>query len=421
METTIKSSNNVNKDSSCKKRSERKLSHSGNNSSSPSSESTTDSPLGSSNKLKRVNKRRKKNINSYLKQLNELPKFSKIKYRFNAISLFCGGGGLDIGAAWAGFHVKFASDIEQAHCETIQHNFSDCSTLPIKIEDLTKKKIVERIGAGKIDLLVGGPPCQAFSILGKRQSVNDPRGQLIYEYARLIEELKPKAFIFENVPGLLTVNNGNDWRDFLNHLQSGKTKYHLFVKFLNAADFGVPQIRHRIFIVGFKNKKAKFNFPSSTHREKLQEDSLLEMGGDTKLWVPASLALENLKGKKNHRIRPHGKIVRERYKKVLPGTKDKIDHTARIHPDKPAGTVLVGSKAGGGRPHIHPKNPRHITVREAARLQSFPDWYVFQSTETWQYRAVGNAVPPLLARAVCLEIASTLQKLKSKVEKKSLK
>lgn len=383
---------------------------SSNSASKPLSNGSTRPPQN----LKETSKGQRKKVNSYLNQLNSLPKLSKIEYKFNAISVFSGGGGLDLGAAWASFHVKFASDVEQTHCDTIEYNFSDCSTLCTEVERLTKNKIVKKIGDEKIHLLIGGPPCQAFSILGKRQSVNDPRGMLIYDYARLVDELKPEAFIFENVPGLLTVNGGKDWEDFLLHLESGETKYKLFVKPLNAADYGIPQIRQRIFIVGFKNQKAEFNFPVPTHQKEIKEisDEFSDKSKcNDKFWRPARLALENLKGKRNHRIRIHGERVRERYKKVAPGGKDKIDHTARIHPDKPAGTVLVGSKSGGGRPHIHPKLPRHITVREAARLQSFPDWYFFQGTDTWQYRAVGNAVPPLLGRAICLEIASTLEKL----------
>lgn len=347
-------------------------------------------------------------LNSYLQELHAFPKFSEIEYKYNAVSIFSGGGGLDAGAAWAGFQVKFASDLEQPHCDTVKHNFSDCETPAMKVEDLTKDIILKYVKHTKVDLLVGGPPCQAFSILGKRQSVNDPRGKLIYEYARLINELEPEAFIFENVPGLLNVNNGKDWRKFLRHLKSGETKYKLFVQSLNAADFGVPQVRHRIFIVGFKNKKAKFKFPSPTHRKKTENESA---DPSNNFWLPAKLALENVEGKENHRIRIHGKPVEERYKTVVPGTKDKVDHTARIHPDRPAGTVLVGSKNGGGRPHIHPVEPRHITVREAARLQSFPDWYVFQGPESWQYRAVGNAVPPILGRAICLEIFNSLNNL----------
>lgn len=372
--------------------------------------STVNSSLSENNASSFPNDSKIEKTNIYLERLDSLPRIEDIDYKFNAVSLFCGGGGLDLGAAFAGFRVLFASDIEPAHCNTIKYNFPDCATLPAKIQDLTGNKITEAAKEAEIDLLVGGPPCQAFSILGKRQSINDPRGKLIYDYARIIDELKPKAFIFENVPGLLTVNNGNDWKDFIKKIESGETKYKLFDSTLNAADFGVPQTRQRVFIIGFRDNSAVFNFPTPTHSKK-EAQSALEGISAKNFWIPAKFALEDVDGKENHRLRVHGKQVKERYKKVVPGTKDKIDHTARIHPDKPAGTVLVGSRSGGGRPHIHPDQPRHITVREAARLQSFPDWYIFQEAETWQYRAVGNAVPPLLAKAICLEIASTLQTL----------
>ena len=128
-------------------------------------------------------------------------------------------------------------------------------------------------------------------------------------------------------------------------------------------------------------------------------------------WLPAKLALEQVENLHNHDIRIHGERVRSRYEKIPPGSRDKVDHTDRIDPEKPSGTVLVGSKAGGGRPHIHPYVPRHITVREAARLQSFPDWYKFLGTSTAQYRQVGNAVPPLLAFAVGKSIQDTLKTL----------
>jgi len=347
---------------------------------------------------------KKKNINPYLERLASLPRIGKIKYRYNAISLFSGGGGLDLGAALAGFKVVFASDVEPEHCNTIAYNFSDCATLPVDVQQLKGAQIRKMAGVNQFDLLVGGPPCQAFSILGKRESFKDPRGKLVYEYARLVVELKPKAFVFENVPGLLTLNGGKDWLELLEYFKK-ETGYSLFTSRLNAADFGIPQIRKRIFIIGFRSKKAKFSFPDS-----LYDNPEKKSNSGKPFWLPARYALESVNGLPNQRIRPHGERVKNRYSAVPPGGRDNIDHTDRIHPDKPSGTVLVGSRAGGGRPHIHPSSPRHITVREAARLQSFPDWYVFQNTETWQYRAVGNAVPPLLAKAVCSSISKVLNR-----------
>jgi DNA (cytosine-5)-methyltransferase 1 len=364
----------------------------------------------------------KEKSNPYLEVLNSLPKLDEIDYGFNAISLFSGGGGLDLGAAFAGFRILFASDIEPAHCATISFNFKDSVCLPLDINKLTGKIVRRLIGNKKINLLVGGPPCQSFSILGNRNSFKDPRGSLVYEYARMVKELMPEVFVFENVPGLLTLNHGKDWNELLKYFQE-KTGYHLFVNKLNAADFGAPQIRHRIFIAGFSNKRVQFAFPRPTHYSPNTGNGLLALGvpsPDLVPWVPAKYALENLDDLANHRIRPHGDRVRNRYLKIPPGARDRTDHTDRIHPDRPSGTVIVGSRAGGGRPHIHPFIPRHITVREAARLQSFPDWYIFQSTETWQYRAVGNAVPPLLAKAVCNSIRVALENI-DRVKKASKK
>lgn len=357
-----------------------------------------------------IAKKPKLQRNPFLEELNSLPRIDEIKYKFNAISLFSGGGGLDLGAAFAGFDVAFASDLEPEHCNTITHNFPKCITLPIDIRELNGKKIRELTGLKNFDLLAGGPPCQSFSILGKRNSFSDPRGMLVYEYARLVIELKPKAFVFENVPGLLNVNGGKDWKELLQYFRE-ETGYTLYTDKLNAANYGVPQIRQRVFIVGFRDKNIKFSFPIPRYGnpEKLIQKTLDDVLSPKLPWLPAKYALESINGAPNHRIRPHGDRVRNRYSLIPPGGRDTVDHTDRIHPDKPSGTVIVGSRAGGGRPHIHPEIPRHITVREAARLQSFPDWYEFQNTETWQYRAVGNAVPPLLGKAVCERIAIALE------------
>ena len=345
--------------------------------------------------------------NTYWEHLHSFSLVKDIQYKYNSISLFSGGGGFDLGLAFSGFDFKFSSDIEEAHCATVKHNFPNCLTLRADVCELNGKEILESIGNNTCDLLSGGPPCQAFSILGQRNSFQDPRGKLVYEYIRLVNEIRPRAFIFENVPGLLTLNGGKDWDELLNFFRV-KTGYRIHSMLLNSADFGVPQIRKRIFVVGFESQDSIFEFPCPTHRNPNEEKDLFSL--PLPPWAPARLALQKVRGLPNHRIRPHGQRVKERYKKVIPGKRDPVDHTDRIDPSRPSGTVLVGSRAGGGRPFIHPYQPRHLTVREAARLQSFPDWYVFQGTETWQYRAVGNAVPPLLARAIGEQIKKALDK-----------
>ncbi len=343
--------------------------------------------------------------NQYLNVLNDLPHLDQIPYRFSAVSLFTGGGGLDLGLAFAGFEPAFATDLHQEHCDTIALNFPKATTLSVDATLLTGAQIRAGTGRQDFDLLAGGPPCQAFSILGQRNSFKDPRGRLVYEYVRLVNELQPAAFLFENVPGLLTLHSGKDWMELLDYFRH-ETGYQVIHQVLNAADYGVPQIRRRVIVIGFRSHNITFKFPERAHQDPSEQASLIEPSLSP--WLPARLALEDVDGLPNHRLRPHGQRVTERYSRIAPGSRDKVDHTDRVHPDRPAGTVLVGSKAGGGRPFIHPYEPRHLTVREAARLQSFPDWYVFAATETWQYRSVGNAVPPLLAKAIGTQIAKSL-------------
>jgi DNA (cytosine-5)-methyltransferase 1 len=348
-------------------------------------------------------------MNPYLNALNALRLPQKSSKEFVAVSLFSGGGGLDLGLSLAGFDFRYANDEVQYYCDTISYNFQNCIAEAKDIRNLKGQEIKEIIKSNRISLIAGGPPCQSFSILGKRGSFSDLRGQLVFDYIRLINELAPESFVFENVPGILTLNGGEDWEKLYHHFQF-ETGYDIYtsVPTLNAANYGVPQIRKRVFVVGFR-QPTKFTFPDPEYHDPLNllDQNLLG-------WIPAKFALENVDGLYNHDIRIHGDRVRGRYEKIPQGGRDKIDHTDRIDPERPSGTVLVGSKAGGGRPHIHPYLPRHITVREAARLQSFPDWYKFLGTSTAQYRQIGNAVPPLLALAVGKSIKTALTSLKVK-------
>ncbi|MBP0018734.1 MAG: DNA cytosine methyltransferase [Cyanobacteria bacterium SBLK] len=343
-------------------------------------------------------------MNSYLNALNHLSLPRGQNKESIAVSLFSGGGGLDLGLSLAGFDFRYANDRVKYYCDTISYNFKNCITEIKDVQNVKGQEIKQLIDTESISLIAGGPPCQAFSILGKRESFADLRGQLVFEYIRLINELEPEVFIFENVPGLLTLNGGKDWENLYNHFQV-ETGYNLYTSMLNAADYGIPQIRKRVFVVGFY-KPTEFSFPNP----KYCNPSNLNISDRSRLnWIPAKLALEDINHLHNHDLRKHGERVRCRYEKVPQGGRDRVDHTDRIDPEKPARTVLVGSKAGGGRPHIHPYFPRHITVREAARLQSFPDWYKFLGTSTAQYRQVGNAVPPLLAFAIGKSIKTALR------------
>ena len=338
--------------------------------------------------------------NVYLSRLKSFGR--EMNYGFNCISLFSGGGGLDLGAHFAGFKSTLVSDIVPACTETIKHNLPHVNVYNDDAMDLTPDKVRQLSGIqNDIDLIIAGPPCQSFSIMGKRQSLNDPRGKLTIKYFELIAGLKPKAFVFENVSGLMTVNRGKDFENLLSFIRR-TTGYSVFREVLNAVNYGIPQYRERLVIVGFRPDIDCGNFKYPTKPTGCFVNGLPEK-------VPSSMAFEMVDGLPNQKPRIHTDAVAERFLTVPHGGRDKGSYCDRIDPDLPSGTVLVGSSMGGARPHIHPDLPRVLTVREAARLQSFPDWYEFCGTSTAQYRQVGNAVPPLMAYEILSNIRKVLE------------
>ena len=309
-----------------------------------------------------------------------------------------------MGAYLSGFKTLLSSDIKPAFIETIHHNLPHARIYSEDAMKLTPKMIreISSLNDSDLDLMIAGPPCQSFSILGKRGALDDPRGLLTVKYIELVAGLQPKSFVFENVPGLLNVNNGEDFKNLWVFIKK-TTNYQLFIKKCNAFDYGIPQSRERVIIVGFRPDVncGDFKYP-------LKPTGRFVKNLPDK--VPSGWALEDIDNLPNHIVRVHSPKIRERYSKIKQGERDKIDHTDRIDPKVPSGTVLVGSSAGGGRPHIHPYEPRVISVREAARLQSFPDWYEFCGSTTDQYRQVGNAVPVLMAYEILKCIRKILER-----------
>ncbi len=338
--------------------------------------------------------------NTYLRRLNSFER--KKDYSYNCISLFSGGGGLDLGAHFAGFKSELVSDIVPVYTETIKHNLPHVNVYNDDAMDLTPDRVRELSGIeNDVDLIIAGPPCQSFSIMGKRQSLNDPRGKLTIKYFELIDGIKPKAFVFENVAGLMTVNRGEDFNNLLDFIRK-TTGYSIYYEVLNAANFGIPQYRDRLAIVGFRADidSKGFVFPSAPSgylADKLPGK------------VPSKLVFEMVDGLPNQKPRIHTEAVVQRFLATPNGGRDRGSYCDRIDPNVPSGTVLVGSSMGGARPHIHPDLPRVLTVREAARLQSFPDWYEFCGTSTAQYRQVGNAVPPLMAYELLSNVRKVLE------------
>jgi len=331
----------------------------------------------------------------------------------SVVSLFSGGGGLDLGLEAVGFKTLLASDIDFHSCRTLEAGgqYSRKKKLPFlahaevvekDIRSLGSKEILDKLGfvPGELDLLSGGPPCQAFSVFGRRKGLEDNRGTLVYEYLRILRELKPKAFVFENVYGLMTIDNGAIWEDVCERLANpGNGIYYNISTFrLNAADYGVPQFRDRVFIIGSSEGKSVKSIPPF-HNNPIHP----ELG--LRPWRTVSDALFGLPdiGKNvigNHTGRKHSQRIIDRYTGLQPGERDPKTRINKLDLNRPSYTIIVGSDAGGGKGHVHPTLGREVTPRESARIQTFPDWWTFSGSVRHPIRQVGNAVPPLLGAAI---------------------
>lgn len=335
------------------------------------------------------------------------------------VSLFTGGGGLDLGMEAAGFATLFATDVDYHSCETLRNGKEFCrknnkpflkhaEIVQKDINSLDVNEIFESTGLEEeqLDLLIGGPPCQAYSVFGKRQGRDDPRGQLVYEYLRILTALKPKVFLFENVYGLLTIEGGAVFEELCQALSAPDEglKYELSIFRLNAANYGVPQFRDRVFIVGHREGQKMEDLPALCSGG----NDLLDTQGKLR-WRTVKDALTGLpkigdSELANHTGRKHSQRIIDRYGAMSAGERDKHTRINKLDLEKPSYTIIVGSDKGGGKGHIHPVEAREVTPRESARIQTFPDWWSFSGTSRHPIRQVGNAVPPLLAAKIGNEI-----------------
>ena len=371
---------------------------------------------------------------------------------YNVIDLFCGAGGLSLGFEMADFNILAGFEIENKFLET--YKTSHPNTIGFN-EDLNEVNITKllsekNIQPGDIDVVIGGPPCQGFSTVGNRM-IDDPRNNLVRIYANIIEELKPKMFLMENVSGLESMKNGQGEliKDELIEIFN-EIGYKVKSKVLLAADYGVPQLRKRIFFIGIKNDfEYNFKFPTPTHHDK---KSLLSFNANSHTYLTVKDAISDLPtieckqsaetyDKKplneyqefcrgncttlfNHKAPNHSETVIERIKNIPQGGNhsDLPDELklkrgypniyGKLDENKPADTITgnCGCASTPGR-FIHPTSNRVISVREASRLQSIPDFVEFKGSNSQQYKQVGNAVPPLLAKAIALEMKKSLSKL----------
>ena len=354
-----------------------------------------------------------------------------MKDKLKVIDLFSGCGGFSFGFENAGYHVVLGVDNDKASLETFKANHKNSKTLLADLHnDSAIDDIINEVKEHKIDVIIAGPPCQGFSLTGARNE-GDDRNKLFYSVFKLAEKIKPRAIIIENVPGLATLYNGFAKKAILKEFE--RLNFSNNFKVLFAPDYEVPQIRKRIFFVGLNSDLGKFEFP----KEILKPENY----NTTSIAISDLPTLENELGEEKSIYDKPAKT--EYQKKLRNGSKILFNHVASKHTDlvinvisqvpdggnhkdlpkgvgesrtfneawtrynskKPSKTIDTGH-----RNHFHYKFNRIPTVRENARLQSFPDNFVFVGTRTQQNRQVGNAVPPLLGFHVAEKLSTYLNK-----------
>lgn len=336
--------------------------------------------------------------------------------KVNVLGLFSGGGGLDLGFSAAGFNLIISSDIDSYSCKTLTINQGKkpyLSKHPILCEDirnLSCQAIRSEIGRKDIDFIIGGPPCQAFSVFGRRKGLDDPRGNLVYEYARIIKEVEPEGFLFENVAGLKTIHDGRLYNELCDTL-SIQGKYTISSHEYEVAEFGIPQFRRRVFLIGTKASNPIPQMESTHTSPKSLFNAHKPFNTVSSILTDLPTPITDWKGKaylNGHVGRKHSQRIIDRYQSLSFGERDHKTRINKLDPDRPSFTIIVGSDAGGGKGHIHPFDPREVTPRESARIQTFPDWWEFYGTGRHIIRQVGNAVPPLFASMLAQHIAKEI-------------
>ena len=325
------------------------------------------------------------------------------KYTF--IELCAGGGGLSAGLIKAGFKALLLNDNSKDCCKTLKKNHPDVNVV---LSSMEKIDFTEYIG--KVDLLTGGVPCQSFSQSGLRKGLDDPRGDLMIKFIDIINLIKPKVFMIENVKGLLTHNNGNTILKILETLNKSSL-YNINYKCLDASKYDVPQKRERVFIVGIlKNITNAFNFPKESKDKKILKDVLYN--------VPTSPGSKYTEEKIDlFKMIPQGGCwvnLPENLQKEYLGNSylsggGKRGILYRLSMEKPSLTLLC-TPSQKQTERCHPLEERPLTIREYARIQTFDDDYEFFGSISSQYKQIGNAVPVELGRKMGLAIIELLDK-----------
>lgn len=382
--------------------------------------------------------------------------------RGTCIDLFCGAGGLSLGFDMAGFDVGLGVDSDASALRTFQVNHTSANILQANVAELDGRTLLALVGGKPLTGLLGGPPCQGFSIAGNHDP-DDPRNKLPYEYARILQELQPQFFLMENVKGLLYKKQRAHFEAIFDLLM--KAGFQLHWKLLNAWDYGVAQTRERVFIIGFREDlHVDFEWPSEDQKRPVLWDAIGDLPDpmEEEIRLPNHVLHNPNPPSMKHRIQNNGKGAAMFDCKVMSWNRPSKTITAHLakdvdlaHPGgppnyhghyfdnvkldgvfrqanrktnwkRPSHTITAHARTNG----IHPDfgdgefggkllepglecvmKPRRFTVRECARIQSFPDSFVFTGSLTAQYRQVGNAVPPRLAFVLASSIRKALNSL----------
>ncbi|MFC1654110.1 DNA cytosine methyltransferase [Patescibacteria group bacterium] len=324
---------------------------------------------------------------------------SNKKSKFNFLDLFAGAGGMSQGFRSAGLNKVLSVEIDSDASETLRHNFPESNHIEGDINQITESDIDKELNGKKVHVICGGPPCQGFSVAGLRNP-KDPRNKLFKEFIRVVRHVKPWYVVMENVPGILTMENGKVYKEIIN--QFALAGYpNMTVRILEAATFGVPQLRTRAIFIA--NRFGRVNpYPKKTHAPK-DYVSIDEVIGDLidKPYDPES----------GHWGTRHSKKFEERISKVKPG--ESLYETYRdAYKRQYKGVPSMAIKENHGGVHIHYELNRVLTVREMARLQTFPDDFWFSGSHKRGYWQIGNAVPTLMAKHIALAIKNELLDVK---------
>ena len=359
------------------------------------------------------------------------------------IDLFAGAGGLSLGFEQAGFDIAACVEIDPIHCATHEFNFPNAASICASVTDLTGEDIRCRSGIGDrdIDVVFGGAPCQGFSMIGKR-ALDDPRNKLVGHYVRLVRELHPKFCVFENVKGLTVGRHLSFLKELMAELEIAGYRVVVPYRVLNAADYGVPQNRFRLFLLAHRTDQVALTYPLSVGKKVTVAEAirdlpdadafceLLASDSVRVLWRTETEYAKRLRGMANEprnfsypRMYEHDVLTCSnrtlhtlesiaRFKNAEAGATEPVSRFFKLAQSGQCNTLRAGTDSARGaytspRP-IHPVFPRVITVREAARLHGYPDWFRLHVTKWHGFRQIGNSVPPPLGRAIAAMVMKAI-------------